>query len=122
VTVLKVAHIVIIGHSNCGGVAACHEMCESGSPALETSFVGRWMDILRPGYEKLPPEADPAERLRAFEQEGVLVSLRNLETFPFVREAVTAGELTLHGAWMDIAEGVLHLFNPATRSFDPVGV
>lgn len=122
VTVLKVAHIVIIGHSNCGGVAACHEMCENGSPALETSFVGRWMDILRPGYDKLPAEADPAERLRAFEQEGVLVSLRNLETFPFVREAVAAGELTLHGAWMDIAEGVLHLFNPATRSFDPVGV
>lgn len=126
VTVLHVAHIVIVGHSHCGGVKACHDMCSGAAPELleNTSFVGRWMDILRPGYDRVSAsiendgtDAAQDRALRALEQEAVLVSLRNLETFPFVREAVEDGLLTLHGAWIDIASGKLHLFDPDKRRF-----
>jgi carbonic anhydrase len=126
VQVLRVAHIVVLGHSNCGGVAACHAMCSGAAPELdaETSFIGRWMDILRPGYERVAeacgPEVDQATRMLALERESVLVSLRNLETFPFVRAAIDDGMLTLHGAWMDIGEGRLHMFSPETRAFAPL--
>ena len=55
VTALKVAHIIVLGHSNCGGVKGCIDMCSGNAPQLEedSSFVGRWIDILRPGYEKV---------------------------------------------------------------------
>lgn len=107
---LKVAHIVVVGHSGCGGVAACHDMCAGLAPELEqtSSFIGRWMDILRPGYERVAASvADPAARRAALEHEAVRVSLRNLATFPFVREAVAAGVLTLHGAFVEIGTGAL---------------
>ncbi|MBN2629172.1 MAG: carbonic anhydrase [Rhodobacteraceae bacterium] len=113
VTSLGVAHLVVLGHSNCGGVKGCHDMCMGKAPELEekTSFVGRWMDILRPGFEHVRdlPEAD---RLRALEKQGVLVSLANLMTFPFVREAVEADRLTLHGLWNDTGEGLLEHYDP----------
>ena len=111
VKALKVAHIVVLGHSNCGGVQGCADMCSGHAPELEekSSFVGRWMDILRPGYERVLDKPEE-ERTRALEHEAVLVSLENLMTFPFVREAVEAGELTLHGLWTDIAEGGLHQY------------
>lgn len=121
VTALKVAHIVVLGHSNCGGIQGCHDMCEGRAPELEekSSFIGRWMDILRPGYERVlnVPEA---ERSRALEKEAVLVSLENLMTFPFVREAVEAQKLTLHALWTDIAEGELHQYAPERNAFEPV--
>ncbi len=107
---LKVAHIVVVGHSNCGGVQACHDMCAGLAPELEeaSSFVGRWMDILRPGYQRVAARvAEPEARKAALEREAVLTSLRNLETFPFVAEAVAEGLLTLHGAFVEIGTGAL---------------
>lgn len=121
VTALGVAHIVVLGHSNCGGVKGCHDMCCGQSPELEekTSFVGRWLDILEPGYQRvasLPKD----QILRALEKEAVLVSLENLMTFPFVRDAVVADRLTLHGLWHNIGEGELEQYDPAKAGFSPV--
>jgi carbonic anhydrase len=115
---LRVAHIVVLGHSGCGGVRGCYDMCEGQAPELleATSFVGRWMDILRPGFETLPPGAE-AERVRALEKAAVTVSLDNLLTFPFVREAVEAGLLTLHGLWNDIGEGTLEAWDAERGAF-----
>ncbi|MEL6510198.1 MAG: carbonic anhydrase [Pseudomonadota bacterium] len=120
VTALKVAHIIVLGHSNCGGVRGCHDMCSGQAPELEkdTSFVGRWMDILRPGYEKVKDISDEQDRIDALEKEAVLVSVNNLASFPFVKEARDKGELTLHGVWTDIAMGTLQFYNPATQHFE----
>ena len=117
VNTLKVAHIVIMGHSNCGGVNACHDMCAGLAPELDesTSFVGRWMDILRPGYERVVADvADPEARRAALEKEAVLTSLRNLGSFPFVADAVSEGLLTLHGAFVDIGTGELLVYKDGT--------
>ncbi|CAM3154864.1 carbonic anhydrase [Paracoccus aminovorans] len=121
VNTLKVAHLVVLGHTNCGGVQGCHAMCSGHAPALEekTSFVGRWMDILRPGYERvagLPPE----RQIRALEHQAVLVSLENLLTFPFVKNAVASGDLSLHGVLHDIAEGTLQQYDNQVDGFVPV--
>lgn len=122
VNVLKVAHIVVMGHSNCGGVKGCFDMCSGHAPELEQkeSYVGRWMDLLRPGYDRTADIADAAARTRAMERQAVLVSLENLMTFPFVATAVEAEEMTLHGLWNDIGEGGLEQFDPARGEFVPV--
>ncbi|MDP3262393.1 MAG: carbonic anhydrase [Tabrizicola sp.] len=118
VSSLGVAHIVVLGHSNCGGVKGCHDMCSGLAPELEekSSFVGRWMDILRPGYTRVAHlHAD--QIMPALEKEAVLISLENLLTFPFVKEAVEDERLTLHGLWTDIGEGGLEYHDPAQNSF-----
>lgn len=119
VTTLKVAHVIVLGHSNCGGVQGCHAMCAGHAPHLEekSSFVGRWMDILRPGYERVKEMPDTADQLQELEKQAVLVSLENLISFPFVRSAVEADELTLHGLWNDIGAGGLQQYDPASRRF-----
>ncbi len=121
VTSLGVAHIVVMGHSNCGGVKGCHDMCSGVAPELEekSSFVGRWMDILRPGYERVK-HAPRDVILRALEREAVIVSLENLMTFPFVRDRVLDERLTLHGLWNDTGEGGLEQYDPARGGFFPV--
>lgn len=122
VTVLKVAHLIVLGHSQCGGVKGCLDMCEGHAPELEAkeSFVGRWMDILKPKYEKVSAIADAEAQARAFERQAVITSLENLMSFPFITSAVEDGSLSLHGLWTDIGEGGLEFFDPAANTFKPV--
>ncbi|QFT97504.1 Carbonic anhydrase 1 [Roseovarius sp. THAF8] len=119
VTALKVAHVIVLGHSNCGGVRGCDAMCSGEAPELndKTSFVGRWMDILRPGYERVKKIKDTDERVAALEKQAVLVSLENLVTFPFVAAAIESGHLTLHGLWHDIGEGEIEHYLPEEGGF-----
>lgn len=121
VTSLGVAHIVVLGHSNCGGVKGCHDMCSGLAPELEekSSFVGRWMDILRPGFDRVA-HVPLADRPRALEKEAVIVSLENLMTFPFVRRAVEDDMLTLHGLWNDTGFGGLEQYEPASGGFSAI--
>lgn len=122
VNALKVAHVIVLGHSGCGGVRGCHDMCSGAAPELEqeSSFVGRWMDILRPGYDRVKHIGDEASRISALEREAVLVSLENLMTFPFVSAAVQSDRLTLHGLWHDIGEGGVEQYDAASRRFVPI--
>ncbi|WP_339769321.1 carbonic anhydrase [uncultured Pseudosulfitobacter sp.] len=122
VTVLKVAHLIVMGHSNCGGVQGCLDMCQGKAPQLEekTSFVGRWMDILRPKYDLVADEADPQVQIQQLEKHAVVASLENLLTFPFVADRLKSGELTMHGLWMDIGEGGLEYYNHHDEKFLPV--
>ena len=123
VTSLRVKHLIVMGHSGCGGVESCHESQTSGGRKgpEATSFVGRWLDILAP---KVGPIAalglDRGRTLRALEHESVLLSLRNLMTFPFVREAVEAGALHLHGIWQDLGDADLEVYDAATGAFRPI--
>ncbi|MCR8724229.1 carbonic anhydrase [Frigidibacter sp. ROC022] len=121
VTSLKVAHLIVLGHSGCGGVQGCHAMCSGHAPELEerSSFVGRWMDILRPGYERVT-ELPADDQLEALEKQAVVISLENLLSFPFIKAAVDADDLSLHGLWTDTGAGELEQLEAETGAFVPV--
>lgn len=117
---LHVSNLIVVGHSDCGGVAGCLDMCSGKAPELEetSSFIGRWMDILRPGYDKVKDlKVTDEERKTALEKQGVLVSLENLMTFPFVKEAVENDTLSIHGLWNDIRDGGLEFYDAKSEEF-----
>lgn len=122
VTVLNVAHLIVLGHSKCGGVLGCLDMCKGNAPDLEKpeSFVGRWMDILRPKYDLVADIEDADEQALALERLAVQTSVENLFTFPFVLERYEADKLSLHGLWLDIGAGQLEFYQPSSGSFQPV--
>lgn len=121
VTSLKVAHLIVLGHSNCGGVQGCYDMCSGNAPELEkkSSFVGRWMDILRPGFNRIAAMDlnDEAEEKQQLEKAAVVISLENLMTFPFIKSAVEGETMSLHGLWTDIGEGGLQHYDPESEMF-----
>ncbi len=117
---LNVAHILILGHSQCGGIGGLME-CSCADELGE--FIGHWVDIARPAKEKVLEELanKPKElQARACEQASILLSIDNLLTFPFVKQRVEAGNLSLHGWYFDLQEGALHRYNPSAAEFEAV--
>jgi carbonic anhydrase len=119
VTVLKVSEIVVLGHGACGGVkAALAGNLKDAAPG-EGGFVASWISLLDEAREKvIAAHGQGEEGQTALEQEGVRTSLKNLMTFPFVKERVEAGELQLHGAVFAIKDGKLRVLEGDDR-FEP---
>ncbi len=114
---LKVQHIIVLGHAQCGGIRALLD----GGVSSEDSFIAEWMGIANGAREMIDErysQADSATRLRACEQQAILVSLKNLMTFSWVLEGVESNRLALHGWYFDIERGELLGYNPATTKFE----
>ena len=119
VTALQVAHIVVMGHSQCGGVKAYYSMRQGQEDApTADSVIGSWLQSLRPAYQRASDLKDASvDPLHQLEQQSVLVSIENLLAFDCVRERVAAQRLSLHAAWLDIATATLHHYDPETQKF-----
>lgn len=120
VTGLRVEQIVVMGHGECGGIQACMDAAH-GRPA--SYFVGPWVEIAAPARDEVlmtRKEASEADQRRALEYAAVMLSLANLKTFPFVREAVSERGLALEGAWFSIGEGALYWLDQENGDFRPV--
>ena len=118
VCALKVAHVLVLGHSQCGGVQGCHDMCKAGQngSGFELPLVGAWLELIRPVYEQMLADDDKID-MDEMGRRSVVHSLNNLLTFPFIAEAVAAGKLEVHGAWHDVGTGSLMAYCTDTDSF-----
>jgi len=103
VRVLKVSRIVVLAHAQCGVVQAMVE----GAPPEARDFVTRWMEIAEPVMWPIPRPVPAAEAFARLEAAVIDLSLKNLRTFPWIKSAVQAGKLDLHGFRFDIHTGGL---------------
>jgi carbonic anhydrase len=107
---LGIKTILVMGHAKCGGVAAAIERGRWGSKATaatgKMSFVDAWIDLLTPVVQTYG-----VDDLAQAERGSVELSLKNLLTFPFVQEKLSAGALELVGARFDISSGALDVFD-----------
>ncbi|MBU0602447.1 MAG: carbonic anhydrase [Gammaproteobacteria bacterium] len=114
---LAVAHIVVCGHSHCGGVRALYEGVTADAPNLNA-----WLDL---GREATLPAAVSAagevrpDILRRTEQRAVVLQLERLMGYPMVRSRVDAGRLALHGWHYVIEDGEVHVFDMHSGAFVP---
>ena len=121
VTQLEVEELVVMGHGSCGGCAAALTGQFDSAPHGAGHFIAHWIGMLN-GARAAIRERHPQLGREAFlemELEGVRLSLANLRTFPWVRERVEDGRLTLHGAYFAIADGLLHVLDEASGEFAP---
>jgi carbonic anhydrase len=116
VNALRIRHIVVLGHAQCGGIRAFIDKTQPLSPG---DFIGKWMAMfVKPGevVEQRSHETMQDFTVR-IEKAAVFRSLENLMTFPFVRTKVERGELQLHGAYFGVAEGSLFVLDKVAKEF-----
>ena len=114
VMALNVPHLIVLGHSRCGGVAAYRHKVRDRVP--EQGFIGRWLTLLD-GLKLVETDIFAYGDEMAFEFAAIRSSLAKLRTFPFIREREEAGLIALHGLHFDIASGGLIALDDDTGRF-----
>jgi len=121
VTQLEVEELVVMGHGFCGGCDAALTRRFDAARDGEGHFIAHWIDLLDDARDIVLARHQTLDRdaFRDMEMEGVRVSLRNLRSFPWVREREDDGRLKLRGAFFAISDGILHLLDEASGRFSP---
>ena len=113
---LKVSHIIVCGHSDCGAMTA---LCQ-GRDKLEMPYLKQW---LRHGDEALKrvraggKKLGGAEEINEVSKQNVLLQLEHLKSYPRVAELVKSGKLEMHGLWFDIQNTDVYYANPEEKAF-----
>jgi carbonic anhydrase len=115
---LRVEHVIVMGHARCGGIRALlGDLRFSGDLGR---FITPWMSIAAEARLEALTAAggdDNEARARACEQAAIRVSLRNLTSFPFIRDAVASGGMQLHGWYFNLERGELDGVDPTSGAF-----
>ena len=122
VMALKVQHVVICGHSECGAMAALMQ------PELlaEMPAVKNWMNnaaaAMSVAKSMAKPDERPGDFARRLTEENVLLQLQHLRTHPSVAGAMAREELTISGWVYDIGKGEVRISEDGRRVFHPVKI
>ncbi|MDC7340354.1 carbonic anhydrase [Streptomyces lydicus] len=110
--VLKVADIVVCGHSHCGAVGAKVRGEDlTGAPAVRDWLAQALSD-------ELPRDEEPT--VSAAVQQHVRQQLARLRDYPCVRERLDTGEVNLHGWFYEVHTGMVAAHHPASDLFLPL--
>jgi carbonic anhydrase len=122
VRVLKVADIIVCGHSGCGAMKELLEQAHTDDLPEVTAWLRRagpsshWLRNTFADTNTLSAE----QRLDLITQANVITQLEHLKQYPAVADALRARRLQLHGWVYEIASGEIKAFDPQLGIFAPL--
>jgi len=114
----KIKHLIIMGHSNCGGCAALVD-------GTTDKFIESWVKTAEKAKEAATDKVGTKDHdalWQETERQVVVMSLQNILEYPFVKQAVKEGRLTVNGWLFDLEKGTLNEYDPASKAFRKLDV
>ncbi len=107
VSFLKVKHLILLGHSQCGGIQT---LLNSDA---KNDFISNWVSIVNSPQAK-KHDCDEYAKL-ALNQ-----SYQNCLTFPWLNDSVNKKELLIHLWFFDIKMGQIFTYSQTSKSYVPL--
>lgn len=117
---LQVEHIIILGHSYCGGIQALIDNAELLNKNAD-NFIAQWMQLARPAYDKMNEEhasLTEQEKNTRCEQYALANSLENLMSFSWIAERVEQRKLQLHAWYFELNTGLITSYEKINNTWN----
>jgi carbonic anhydrase len=108
---LQVKHLILLGHSQCGGIAALMD----SDKADKNDFISNWVSLIKP-HEFMSQDQDEYAKL------GLDQSYQNCLTFPWIKEKVEEKKLKIHLWFFDIKTGRIFTHSETEKEYQPLEV
>ncbi len=104
---LKVKHIIIMGHSQCGGINAMKHGCDG------SDFIESWVNAAKPSAD-LPDSIDDCAKAMLHQ------SYQNCLSFPWIKSGFDDGSIVIHRWFFDLSEGIIAWYDQTNGTFAPL--
>ena len=116
--VLKIPNLIVLGHSNCGGVEYSYKVLKDKRNINNFEYVNQWVTCLNNSYKKIPNDLLENEKITFFEQENIRQSIRNLHEYSFINKLINENKLNLIGLWYQINSGLIKFLDNKSNFID----
>ena len=120
VSALKVKHVVVCGHTDCGAMKALLNPESMDSMPTVKSWLRNAQAALSVADSLAEPGEQSSKRLKRLTEENVLLQLQHLRTHPSIAGAMARGELSISGWIYDIGTGQVRISKNGDRIFQSV--
>lgn len=111
---LKVKHLIIWGHSQCGGISA---LLNEETLKDQNDFIGNWIDIIKKNSDF---DIDNCEDVDVMAKASLSLSYNNCLSFPWIKSKVENNELQIHRWFFDIKHAQVYQYNENKGDFEPL--
>lgn len=115
---LHVKHIIVMGHSRCGGIRSLiTRLLDDFDPSHP---LDEWTAIAEPIAREILDQddlGDITDKVCDCSRKTLALCLANLNTYPWVAEAIHNNRLLLHGWYFNLADGALEQLDQQTGRF-----
>ncbi len=117
VSALKVQHVVVCGHSDCGAMKGLLDPDALATMPTVRSWLKNAHAALSVAESLADPDEKPSDLMRRLTEENVLLQMQHLRTHPSVAGAMAREELTISGWVYDIGKGEVRISEDGGRVF-----
>lgn len=105
---LNVKHLIILGHSQCGGIQALIE----SDKLQQNDFITQWVSLI---------DGNPkGQDINTFAKKAILRSFENCLTFPWIKDRFEKNLLAIHLWFFDIKEGEIYVYSFEEKQYKPL--
>lgn len=110
---LEVEHLIILGHSQCGGIQA---LLKPENVAKQNDFISNWVSIVQ------TPACNHADNQKPDDYAKIALqqSYENCKTFPWINQRVADNKLVIHQWFFDIATGKIYTRSNKNEEYLPL--
>lgn len=108
---LNVKHLIILGHSQCGGInAILHEETLS----KQNDFITNWVSLVKP--------TESVKDVDTLAKKALFTSYENCMSFPWIVDRVSQKKLAIHLWYFDIKSGEMLAYSFDKKGYQPLAL
>ncbi len=112
---LNISNIILLGHSNCGGINYAHQLL-SNNAKDENFFINNWVKNIAPAYLELDHNLSKDNQIKSLEKLSIINSISNLNKFPIINK----NKINIYGLWFEISSGKLMYYDSNNKKFQNI--
>ncbi len=105
--VLEIPNLIILGHSNCGGVEYSYKTLIDKKNKNNFEYINKWLSCMNNSYYNIPNDLTENEKITFFEKDNIKQSIRNLHQYEFINKLINENKLNVIGLWYQISSGLI---------------